>query len=107
MPPRDIRRARAVYSERVDSSNVHSALWNNETTDMYIRFLRSGPDDIYRYPDREAPEWVGFQNSASKGAWVWRHPIGENWPYELETMREYRDIEPGDVDPGARTFLFG
>ena len=98
--------ARDVYSEEVNSSNVHSALFNNRTEELYVRFLRSGADDVYRYPNRTSSEWVGFQNANSKGAWIWKHPIGESWPYELLTMRDFSDVSPDDVHPETRTFLF-
>lgn len=95
---------RNVGMERVDSSNVHSALFDFETDELYIRFIRSGVDDIYRYPNRTYHEWVGFQNSKSKGAWVWNRPIDERWPYELLTQRAWFGVDPGDVHPTVRDF---
>ena len=90
--------------ETVASSNVHSALFNFETEEFFIRFIRSGPDDIYRYPYRTVHEWVGFQNSNSKGEWVWNRPIGENWPYELLTQRAWWSADTEDVHPTVRDF---
>lgn len=98
--------ARDVYTVEVQSSNVHSALFNNRTEELFVRFLRSGADDIYRYPGRSSSEWVGFQNAGSKGAWIWKYPIGESWPYELLSTRDFRDVAPEDVHPETRRFLF-
>lgn len=103
---RQLVTARDVYNVEVQSSNVHSALFDNQTEEFFIRFLRSGPDDIYRYPNRTSAEWVGFRNAHSKGGWVWDHPIGENWPYELMTTRDFGDVERDAVHPEVRDFLF-
>lgn len=103
---RDLTTTRDVYTTEVQSSNVHSALFNNETEEFYVRFLRSGPDDIYRYPNRTSAEWVGFQNANSKGGWIWEHPIGEDWPYELMTTRAFADVDRRDVHPDVRDFIF-
>jgi len=102
----DLLHSRSLNMETVQSSNVHSALYDYESEDFYIRFLRSGPDDIYRYPGRTIHEWVGFQNSNSKGQWVWNRPIGEGWPFVLMTQRDFwtADVDPDDVHPTARDF---
>jgi hypothetical protein len=105
--PRDLTQARDVQWQTVASSNVHSALFNeSEGGDFYVRFLRSGPDDIYVYPDRDKSEWDSFLTATSKGAWIWAHPIREHWSYDLLTMRAFRDVAPDDVAPGVRDFLF-
>lgn len=96
---------RDVFTVEVQSSNVHSAIFNNQTEELYVRFLRSGPDDIYRYPGRTSSEWVGFLNSNSKGEWIWRKPIGENWPYELTTIRAFSDVDRDEVHPEVRDFI--
>jgi len=103
--PSDLLQARDVEWEVVASSNVHSALWNqSEGGDMYVRFLRSGADDIYTYTGRSQPEWLSFQAAASKGGWIWEHPIEEGWPYELLTRRRFP--RPGDLDVPAPTRSF-
>jgi hypothetical protein len=88
--PADLLQAREVTWQLVDSSNVHSGLWNEtEGGDFYVRFLRSGPDDIYVYPNRSRDEWTDFTTALSKGSWIWENPRADNWPYELLTTREY------------------
>jgi len=92
--------------EVVASSNVHSALYAPGVGDLYVRFLRSGVDDIYVYADRAESEWRSFQMAASKGSWIWENPIAEGWPFEKITMRAFRDVRPDDVRPTTRSFLF-
>jgi hypothetical protein len=107
--PGDLINAREVTWQLVDSSNVHSGLWNEtEGGDFYVRFLRSGPDDIYVYPNRSREEWTGFTTALSKGSWIWENPRGENWPYELLTTRQYptgSDLQEIDVPRATRDFL--
>ena len=92
--------------EVVQSSNVHSALFAPGVGDFYVRFLRSGVDDIYVYEDRDQSEWEDFRMAASKGSWIWNNPIAEDWPFDLITMRAFADVERGDVDATTRQFLF-
>jgi hypothetical protein len=104
--PADLIRARSVDWQTVTSSNVHSALFNeSEGGDFYVRFLRSGPDDIYIYPERDPGEWDDFRTAMSKGAWIWNNPIEEGWPYDLLTTRAYPDPAEADLHPDVRRFL--
>ena len=103
--PRDLVRARSVDWQTVSSSNVHSALYDESTEDFYVRFLRSGPDDIYVYPGRDPSEWQDFRTAMSKGAWIWANPIEEGWPYDLLTTRDFRDVGRDELHPDVRRFL--
>jgi hypothetical protein len=91
--------------QTVASSNVHSALYNESEEDFYVRFLRSGPDDIYVYPGREPSEWQDFRTATSKGAWIWDNPIDESWPYDLLTTRAFTDVARDELHPDVRRFL--
>jgi len=104
--PRDLVQARTVDWQEVSSSNVHSALYNEGDGDFYVRFLRSGPDDIYVYQDRSPEEWQDFRTAMSKGSWIWNNPIAGNWSYDLLTTRAFEHVQPGDVIGGVRDFLF-
>ena len=104
--PDDLLSARDVDWQVVESSNVHSALFAPGVGDFYVRFLRSGVDDIYVYEDRDQSEWEDFRMAASKGSWIWNNPIAEDWPFDLITMRAFADVERGDVDATTRQFLF-
>jgi len=104
--PEDLITARRVDWQTVESSNVHSALFNESVGgDFYVRFLRSGPDDIYVYPDRSPDEWEDFRTAASKGSWIWDNPIDEGWAYELLTTRAFRNVDRGILVGGVRDFL--
>jgi len=84
--PTDLIHARDVQWQEVASSNVHSALFNeSEGGDFYVRFLRSGTDDIYVYPNRSPEEWDDFRTAMSKGGWIWDNPIANDWSFERLT----------------------
>jgi hypothetical protein len=103
--PRDLLRATNPDWQRVSSSNVHSALFAPDPGDFYVRFLRSGPDQIYVYPNRSRSEWEDFRTAMSKGGWIHEHPIAESWPFDLLTTRAFADVERGDLRPAQRRFL--
>jgi hypothetical protein len=102
--PEDLVRERDVQWQTVSSSNVHSALFA-ANQDFYVRFLRSGPDDIYRYPGRSPDEWDDFRTATSKGGWIWDNPIADNWPYDLLTTRAFADVAREDLPAATRKFL--
>lgn len=104
--PTSLINARRVDWQTVASSNVHSALYNEGDGDFYVRFLRSGPDDIYIYPDRTPSEWDDFRTATSKGEWIWNNPIDDGWPYDLLTMRDFADVDAGEVPKPTQQFLF-
>jgi hypothetical protein len=104
--PTDLITARSVDWQVVDSTDVHSALFDESQADFYVRFLRTGPDAIYVYRNRSPEEWQDFRTALSKGSWIWDNPIDENWPYDLLTTRAFSDVAPSDVAPAVRQFLF-
>ena len=53
-----------------ESSNVHSALYDFGERELYMRYLRDGPDAIYRYDDVPAVEWQGLVEAPSKGSYI-------------------------------------
>jgi len=104
--PTDLITARSVEWQRVDSTDVHSALYNEDVGgDFYVRFLRAGPDAIYVYPDRAPEEWADFRTALSKGAWIWDHPRSEGWPYERLTTRAFADVDRETLPKPTRQFL--
>lgn len=93
--------------QRVRSSNVHSALYDFEERGMYVRFIRSGPDDLYVYPNTSARLWQSFMQSDSKGAWIWDNMIRENRPYELLSTRDWHlAFDKAEFPRDAREVLF-
>jgi hypothetical protein len=104
--PTDLITARSVEWQRVDSTDVHSALYNESVGgDFYVRFLRAGPDAIYVYPSRSPEEWEDFRTALSKGAWIWDHPRREGWPYERLTTRDFADVDRETLPKPTRQFL--
>jgi len=107
--PEDLIHARQVDWQLVASSNVHSALFNESESDFYVRFLRSGTDDIYIYPNRDPSEWDDFRTAMSKGGWIWDHPIDEDWPFERLTGGRAACVAVADRDTlpwESRQFLY-
>jgi hypothetical protein len=52
------------------SSNVHSAIYDFGERTLDVRYLRDGPDAIYRYWDVPASEWQGLKLANSKGSYI-------------------------------------
>ena len=76
-----------------DSSNVHSALYDFGSRELYVRFLRAQmADAIYRYDNLPASEWQGLVSASSKGSYI---NANIAWDYR------YTRINPGDL-PGHR-----
>jgi hypothetical protein len=103
--PTDLITARSVEWQVVDSTDVHSALFDESQADFYVRFLRAGPDAIYVYRNRSPEEWQDFRTALSKGSWIWNNPRAENWPFERLSTRDFAHVEPGDVPKPTRQFL--
>lgn len=53
-----------------DSSNVHSAIYDFGERQLFVRYLRDGPDAIYQYWDVPAREWQGLKAAGSKGSYI-------------------------------------
>jgi len=52
------------------SSNVHSAIYDFGTREMFIRYKRQATDAIYQYVNVDARTWQGLTSAASKGSYV-------------------------------------
>jgi len=64
------------------SSNVHSALYDYGQSELYVRYLRDGPDTIYRYWGVGPQTWSGLQSANSKGSYINRN-IASDFPYSM------------------------
>ena len=71
------------------SSNVHSGLYDFGERQLFMRYLRDGPDAIYQYWDVPAAEWQGLKAAASKGSY-----INANVAFEYEYALYGRDDFP-------------
>lgn len=52
------------------STNVHSGIYDFGTRELFMRYLRAGPDAIYQYVDVSAGVWNGLVRADSKGSYV-------------------------------------
>jgi|GEM_PF-3214099 len=86
------------------SSNVHSALYDFGTNDLYVRYLRDGPDAIYRYQGVSAQTWSGLVDAGSKGGYINRN-IAFDYPYTLLTMGDFPQRGHGLDNDLARRFV--
>jgi hypothetical protein len=69
------------------SINVHSAIYDFGTREMFIRYLRDvGPDAVYQYTNVPAREWSGLVEASSKGSY-----INANIAYEYNYAKTGRD----------------
>lgn len=71
------------------SSNVHSALYDFGERDLFVRYLRDGPDAIYRYWQVPAQVWSGLTEADSKGSF-----INQNIAYSYRYAKAGRDDFP-------------
>lgn len=85
------------------SSNVHSALYDFGTQDLFLRFKRDGADAIYRYWDVPANVWNGLVNADSKGSFVNRSIA---WDYRYSKYGRGDFPDRGGVSNGLlRQFI--
>lgn len=52
------------------SSNVHSAIYDFGTRELFIRYLRQAVDAVYQYVHVPAGVWNGLVRADSKGSFV-------------------------------------
>lgn len=74
--------------ETFNSSNVHSALYDFGTQDLYIRYMRDGPDAIYAYRFVPESEWDGLTSAGSKGSYI-NANVAHDYPYEMLTKGDF------------------
>lgn len=86
------------------SSNVHSALYDLGTNDLYIRYKRDGVDALYQYTTVPASTWQDLVSASSKGGFI-NANIAYAFRYELLSISDF-PARGRDVDhPQARRFL--
>jgi hypothetical protein len=71
------------------SSNVHSGLYDFGERQLFMRYLRDGPDAIYIYWQVPVDEWKGLTAAASKGSY-----INANVAFEYEYAKAGRGDFP-------------
>ena len=72
-----------VRMQEFDSSNIHSALYQSETEDLYVRFHGhdDNPDRIYAYLGVDEDEWESWLKADSAGSYHYEN-IRMDYPYE-------------------------
>jgi capsid portal protein len=72
-----------VQMQEFDSSNIHSALYQSVTEDLYVRFHGhdGGTDRIYVYLGVQEDEWESWLDASSAGSYHYEN-IRMSYPYE-------------------------
>jgi hypothetical protein len=88
------------------SSNVHSALYDFGTQELFIRYKRTtGADAVYQYVNVGASTWNGLVNANSKGSFV-NANIAYNFRYSKVGRDELADVAAQSLGQGrVRRFL--
>ena len=87
------------------SSNVHSGLYDFGERQLFMRYLRDGPDAIYQYWEVPAQIWSGLVEADSKGSFV-----NANIAYDYQYALYGRDDFPSQTamtDDILRGFVYG
>jgi len=83
-----------------ESSNVHSAIYDFGTREMFIRYKRRATDAVYQYVDVPARTWNGLVSAGSKGSYV-NANIATDFRYSKvgrdEMMEAARELNQGRV----------
>jgi len=91
-------------SSSFSSTNVHSALYDYGQSELYVRYLRDGPDAIYRYLMVGPRTWDGLKDASSKGGYINRN-IAYDFPYSLLTKGDFPQQGQGLESDIARRFV--
>lgn len=86
------------------SSNVHSALYDFGESELYVRYLRTGPDAIYQYWGVPASTWDGLYEASSKGSYI-NANIAYSYPYSKLSASDFPDDGRGLASDIARRFV--
>jgi hypothetical protein len=72
------------------SSNVHSAIYDFGERQLFVRYLREGPDAIYQYWDVPASQWQDLKLAGSKGSLI-NAEIAYEYRYALFGRDDFPD----------------
>jgi hypothetical protein len=86
------------------SSNVHSGLYDFGEQELYVRYLRDGPDAIYRYTAVPPSEWQGLKDAGSKGSYI-NARIAYNYGYTKLSSSDFPERGRGLQNGLARQFV--
>jgi hypothetical protein len=86
------------------SSNVHSALYDFGERQLFVRYLRDGPDAIYQYWEVPASTWDALKLAASKGSYI-NANIAYEYQYALFGRDDFPERGRGLGNDLARRFV--
>ena len=86
------------------SSNVHSGLYDFGEMELFMRYLRDGPDAIYRYRQVPAEIWQGLTSANSKGSFINRS-VAYQYPYQQLSTSNFPNAGRGLNNDLARRFV--
>jgi len=82
------------------SSNVHSAIYDYGTQELFIRYKRKATDAVYQYVNVPPSTWGALKDAGSKGSLV-NESIAYSYNYSKvgrdEMMEAARDLNQGRV----------
>jgi hypothetical protein len=87
-----------------ESSNVHSALYDFGTAELFVRYLRDGPDTIYQYDGVPPSTWEGLKQASSKGSYI-NANVAYSFTYTKLTSSDFPDEGRGLDNDLARRFV--
>ncbi len=86
------------------SSNVHSALYDYGQGELYVRYLRQGPDAVYQYWGVPPSTWDGLVDAGSKGSYI-NSNIAYSFPYSKLSASDFPERGHGLDNDLARRFI--
>ena len=87
-----------------ESSNVHSALYDFGIAELFVRYLRDGPDAIYQYDGVPPSTWEGLKQASSKGSYI-NANVAYSFTYTKLTSSDFPDEGRGLDNDLARRFV--
>jgi len=92
---------RSIPCRPARSSPRTSAQYDFGERELYVRYLRDGPDAIYQYWDVPASEWDGLKLAGSKGSYI-NANIAYDYQYALFGRDDFPDRHALDSDQWRR-----
>lgn len=86
------------------SSNVHSALYDFGESELFVRYLRDGPDTICQYWGVPPSTWDGLYEAGSKGSYI-NANIAYSFTYSKLSASDFPDRGRGLDNDLARRFV--
>lgn len=106
--PQDLIEVRApldmMPTGTFSSSNVHSGMYDYGNAKLFMRYLRDGPDAIYRYIGVPPSTWDSLKQASSKGSYI-NANVAYSFTYEKLTKSNFPSRGRGLENDLARRFV--